>query len=97
MRLFGRGRGDALRRFLIDNGAGADERFWRLAQSLSALYPGGMDEKRWVDGVLAIRPYPNLPPAGRRDRRASSLPLGRGIFESRTVKGEHRLYDDEGG
>jgi hypothetical protein len=24
-----------------------------LAQALSALYPGVVDEKRWVDGVLA--------------------------------------------
>lgn len=30
-----------------------DARFWKLAQSLSALYPAGSDEKRWVDGVLA--------------------------------------------
>ncbi|MGZ3392144.1 MAG: hypothetical protein ACXVCF_21475, partial [Isosphaeraceae bacterium] len=28
-------------------------RFWKLAQALSALYPRGSDEKRWVDGVLA--------------------------------------------
>jgi hypothetical protein len=33
--------------------AGRDERFWRLAQALSALYPSNTDEKRWVDGVLA--------------------------------------------
>ncbi len=25
---------------------------WRLAQALSALYPSGTEEKRWVDGVL---------------------------------------------
>jgi len=30
-----------------------DQRFWTLAQALSALYPAGTDEKRWVDGVLA--------------------------------------------
>jgi hypothetical protein len=30
-----------------------NDRFWMLAQSLSALYPSGTDEKRWVDGVLA--------------------------------------------
>ncbi len=53
MILFGSGRGEALRRFLVDDGAGTDARFWRLAQSLSALYPRGTDEKRWVDGVLA--------------------------------------------
>ena len=32
---------------------GTDARFWKLAQSLSALYPPATDEKRWVDGVLA--------------------------------------------
>lgn len=41
------------RRLIEDEGVGADARFWRLAQSLSALYPLGTDEKRWVDGVLA--------------------------------------------
>ncbi len=53
MILFAAGRGEALRRFLVDEGAGRDERFWRLAQALSALYPSSSDEKRWVDGVLA--------------------------------------------
>jgi hypothetical protein len=53
MLLFSAGRGDALRRFLVDDGVGRDERFWRLAQALSALYPSSTDEKRWVDGVLA--------------------------------------------
>jgi len=33
-------------------GCGHD-RFWRLAQAFSALYPASTDEKRWVDGVLA--------------------------------------------
>jgi hypothetical protein len=32
---------------------GHDARFGKLTQSLSALYPNGIDEKRWVDGVLA--------------------------------------------
>jgi putative DNA methylase len=53
MILFGAGRGEALKRFLVDDGAGRDEHFWRLAQALSALYPSSTDEKRWVDGVLA--------------------------------------------
>ncbi len=48
-----KGRSDALKRFLIDDGIGKEARFWKLAQSLSALYPPGTDEKRWVDGVLA--------------------------------------------
>jgi hypothetical protein len=53
MILFAAGRGEALKRFLAEEGAGRDARFWKLAQSLSALYPAGIDEKRWVDGVLA--------------------------------------------
>ncbi len=53
MILFASGRGEALRRFLVEDGAGRDAAFWKLSQSLSALYPGGSQEKRWVDGVLA--------------------------------------------
>jgi adenine-specific DNA methylase len=52
MLLFAAGRADALKRFLVDEGAGNDQRFWQLAQALSALYPKSSDEKRWVDGVL---------------------------------------------
>jgi hypothetical protein len=51
--LFAAGRGEALKRFLVDEGVGQDQRFWRLAQALSALYPKGTDERRWVEGVLA--------------------------------------------
>ncbi len=53
MILFAAGRSEALKRFVVEEGAGKDARFWKLAQSLSALYPGGSPEKRWVDGVLA--------------------------------------------
>lgn len=53
MILFAAGRGEALKRFLVEDGAGRDQRFWRLAQALSALYPSSTSEKRWVDGVLA--------------------------------------------
>jgi putative DNA methylase len=53
MILFAAGRSEAVKRFLAEDGAGTDARFWKLAQSLSALYPKGTDEKRWVDGVLA--------------------------------------------
>lgn len=53
MILFGSGRSEALRRFLVDEGVGRDERFWRLAQALSALYPAGTEERRWVEGVMA--------------------------------------------
>jgi putative DNA methylase len=53
MILFAAGRSEAIKRFLVEDGAGTDARFWKLAQSLSALYPKESDEKRWVDGVLA--------------------------------------------
>jgi len=52
MLLFGNGRSDAMATFLKE-GVGKQARFWNLAQNLSALYPSGSDEKRWVDGVLA--------------------------------------------
>ena len=55
MLLFARGRADALKRFLVDDGIGKEARFWKLAQALSALYPRGTDEKRWIDGVLASK------------------------------------------
>jgi adenine-specific DNA methylase len=53
MILFAAGRGEAFKRFLVEEGVGRAATFWKLAQSLSALYPAGTDEKRWVDGVLA--------------------------------------------
>jgi len=53
MILFAASRSEALKRFLVDEGIGADQRFWGLAQALSALYPARAEEKRWVDGVLA--------------------------------------------
>ena len=53
MILFAAGRAEALKRFLVEDGIGKDARFWKLAQALSALYPITLDEKRWVDGVLA--------------------------------------------
>jgi hypothetical protein len=52
MILFAAGRSDALKRFLVEDGIGKDERFWRLAQAFSALYPAGTDEKRWVEGLM---------------------------------------------
>ena len=53
MILFAAGRSEAMKGFLVEDGAGRDPRFWRLAQALSALYPSSTEEKRWVDGVLA--------------------------------------------
>jgi hypothetical protein len=53
MILFGAGRGEALKRFLVEDGIGQEAQFWRLAQALSALFPTGTEEKRWVDGLLA--------------------------------------------
>ncbi|MBU9576476.1 DUF1156 domain-containing protein [Burkholderia multivorans] len=51
--LFSTGRSEALKRFLVGEGVGRDQGFWSLAQALSALYPSNVDEKRWVDGLLA--------------------------------------------
>ncbi len=53
MILFGAGRGEALRRLLVEEGVGRNARFWALAQALGALYPPGADERRWVEGVQA--------------------------------------------
>jgi adenine-specific DNA methylase len=53
MLLFSAGRSEALKRFLVEDGVGRDQRFWRLAQVQAALYPTGTDERRWVEGVLA--------------------------------------------
>jgi hypothetical protein len=53
MILFGAGRGEALKRFLVEDGIGKDTRFWSLADALAALYPRSTDERRWVEGVLA--------------------------------------------
>jgi putative DNA methylase len=53
MILFASGRGEAIKRFLVEDGIGREGNFWKLAQALSALYPSGSQEKRWVDGVLA--------------------------------------------
>ena len=53
MILFAAGQSESLKRFIVEDGAGGDSRFWRLAQALSTLYPVNSDEKRWVDGVLA--------------------------------------------
>jgi len=53
MLLFAEAQSEALRTFLVDEGVGRDGRFWRLADSLSRLYPFASQEKRWVDGLLA--------------------------------------------
>ncbi len=55
MLLFAEGRGEVLRRLLVDQGVGRDSQFWRLADALSRLYPPSSPEKRWVDGLLARR------------------------------------------
>lgn len=53
MTLFATGRGEALTRFLAEDGACQDQRFWLLAQTLSALSPSHTEEKRWLDGMRA--------------------------------------------
>lgn len=55
MILFGNNRSAALKRLLVDDGVGLDERFWRLANALNALYPTGSSERRLVEGVLTRR------------------------------------------
>ena len=44
---------DLIKRFVVDEGVGQDQRFWRLSQALAALYPPGSHERRWAEGVLA--------------------------------------------
>ncbi len=51
MLLFSNGRSDALKRFIQED-IRQDQGLWSLAQSLSALYPAGSEERRWVEGVL---------------------------------------------
>lgn len=51
MLLYAAGRNDALKHFLKEDGAGTDQRFWKLALALSSLYPRQSDERRWVEGV----------------------------------------------
>lgn len=53
MLLFGRGHTALLGQFLEYCNMATEERFWRLAQALSVLYPANTEEKRWVDGLLA--------------------------------------------
>ncbi|SOY52695.1 DUF1156 domain-containing protein [Cupriavidus taiwanensis] len=53
MLLFAAGRSEAMRVFVNTPTVGGNQQFWMLAQALSALYPTGTDEKRWVDGLLA--------------------------------------------
>jgi len=55
MLLFSTGRTEALKRFLVEDGAGNDDRFWKLAQSLTALYPKDTDERRWVEAVQTYK------------------------------------------
>jgi hypothetical protein len=52
MLLFADGRSEALKRF-IEEDISQDQGLWSLAQSLSALYPAGSEERRWVEGVLS--------------------------------------------
>lgn len=55
MLLFSSGRTEALKRFLLEDGAGKDDRFWKLAQSLTALYPKDTDERRWVEAIQTYK------------------------------------------
>jgi putative DNA methylase len=53
MLLFGNGKSEELKRFLIEEEIGKDPRFKKLAQALVALYPAGSEEKRWAEGVMS--------------------------------------------
>ncbi|MBM3454154.1 MAG: DUF1156 domain-containing protein [Bacteroidetes bacterium] len=55
MLLFSTGRTEALKRFLVEDGVGKDDRFWKLAQSLTSLYPKDSDERRWVEAVQTYK------------------------------------------
>lgn len=55
MLFFALGRTAMLRKFLTEDGAGRDQRFWKLAQALNALYPQNTDERRWLEGVQAYK------------------------------------------
>jgi adenine-specific DNA methylase len=55
MLFFALGRTAILRKFLTEDGAGRDERFWKLAQALNALYPQNTEERRWLEGVQAYK------------------------------------------
>jgi len=55
MLLFSSGRTEALKRFLVEDGAGNDDRFWKLAQSLTSLYPKETDERRWVEAIQTYK------------------------------------------
>lgn len=55
MLLFGRGRMAALKKFLVEDGAGKDDRFWKLAQALTSLYPKDTNERRWVEAVQTYK------------------------------------------
>lgn len=55
MLLFDSGRTEALKRFLVEDGVGRDERFWKLAQALNALYPKDTPERRWVEAIQTYK------------------------------------------
>jgi len=45
MILFGAGRGEAMKRLLVEDGVGADARFWKLAPVPLRPLPGGNRRK----------------------------------------------------
>lgn len=53
MLLFAEGRARDLAALLLQPECGGDPRFRHLSQALSALYPAGSPERRWVEGVLS--------------------------------------------
>lgn len=55
MLLFSAGKTVALKRFLVEEGMGSSDKFWKLAQALNALYPKESNERRWVEGVQTFK------------------------------------------
>ncbi|ABG53272.1 protein of unknown function DUF1156 [Trichodesmium erythraeum IMS101] len=47
------GRSEAVKRLLVEEGVGKDPRFWNLADALLRVYPQNVEEKRWLEGILA--------------------------------------------
>ncbi|MDT9341111.1 DUF1156 domain-containing protein [Trichodesmium erythraeum 21-75] len=47
------GRSEAVKRLLVEEGVGKDPRFWKLADALLQVYPKNVEEKRWLEGILA--------------------------------------------
>jgi adenine-specific DNA methylase len=72
MILFAAGRGEALKRFLVEEGAGRDTRFWRLAQALSGCtHPAPRRSAGWTACWAARRGWGSEPMRLAASRRGA--------------------------